>query len=178
MRYFTGLNEWVKTLTKNYSAPYLVVSQQQSCEYALIPTQPTNCSRHKSILDYLHKVAIAVPKVGSGKLAAAIAHKGKILAVGVNQYKTHPLQAKWKVNRLRDSLHAEIAAIVRGSRILNEDEMRKASIYVARAKKDKGEYVYGLARPCDGCFSCIEAFGFKEVWYTTDDQDIDRIKMN
>ena len=124
---------------------------------------------HDRILDYLHKVAVAVPKVGSGRLAAAVVYKGRIISVGVNQAKTHPLQVKWNRNPLRSSLHAEVAAIIRSSRILNEDEIRRASIYVARSKKILGVESPGLAKPCDGCLDLIVASGFNGVYYTTED---------
>lgn len=138
-----------------------------------------NYSRISRILDHLHEIAIAVPKIGAGKLAAAVVYKGEIACIGVNQLKTHPLQSKYTKNPLRDSLHAEIAAIVRYSRIANEDDFRKASIFVARTKRvgQGGKWGYGLARPCAGCFSCIQAFGFKEIWYTEDGPNFGHIRL-
>jgi len=121
---------------------------------------------HTRILDYLHEIAIAVPRIGSGSLAAAIVYKGRIISVGVNQMKTHPLQMKYQSNPMRISLHAEIAAIVRGSKLLTESEIRKASVYVSRNKKISGVNSYGLAQPCRGCLDCIMAFGFKDLWHT------------
>lgn len=135
---------------------------------------------HGKILDYLHEVAIAVPRVGSGKLAAAVVYKGRIVSVGINQMKTHPLQLKYQSSPLKSSLHAEIAAIIRCSRILNEREISRASICVARDKKVLGVHSYGLARPCTGCLDCIIAFGFKDIWYTNDAgsfQPYDQIKL-
>ena len=134
-------------------------------------------TRQEKILEHLFKVAIAVPKIGGGKLAAAIVYKSDIVCIGVNQLKTHPLQSKHTTNPLRKSLHAEIAAIVRGSRILDDDEFSRSSLYVARAKKECGADAWGLAKPCTGCINCISAFNIQNVCYTNDDGSYSQIGM-
>lgn len=162
---------------KNYTAQSSEESLHQFSGSVYNHIHPMSCSRHSRILDYLHKVAIAVPKIGSGKLAAAIVYRGRIIAVGINQAKTHPLQEKFKKNPHRNSLHAEVSAIIRGSRILNEYELSRASIYVARSKKVNGIDSPGLAKPCAGCLDLIIASNIKEVWYT-DEGGINRIGIH
>jgi len=83
------------------------------------------------------------------------------------------------VNPKKTTLHAEVNAIVRASRVLDEDEFRHSSIYVVRVKKDgtRGKWVYGLAKPCEGCLRCIMSFGIRELWYSTNDGDFERLKL-
>ena len=94
----------------------------------------------------------------------------KILSVGYNTTKTHPLQAHY--NRLRGfkddlcnhGLHAEIACLLplRGSEIAFD----KLKLYIYRLRCDGG---YGMARPCKGCMAFIKSCGIHDIYYTTDD---------
>jgi len=139
-----------------------------------------NSSLQLRIQSLLFETALATPRVGSGKLASAIIYRGNIISVGFNQNKTHPMQLKWMVNPKRTTLHAEVNAIVRASRVLGEYEFSRSSIYVARVKKEeiRGNWMYGMAKPCAGCMRCIISFGIRELWYSTDDGDFDRLKLN
>lgn len=136
-----------------------------------------NQSRQRSLIETLYATAVATERVGSGKLAAAVVYKGSVVSVGFNQRKTHPMQVKWTRNPNKTTLHAEINAICRASRIIDEYEFSKSSIYVVRVKKDPvtKKWILGMAMPCGGCFDCIQAFGIKEVFYSTNNGEIERL---
>lgn len=103
------------------------------------------------------------------KLAAVMVVKNKVVAVGRNSYKTHPLQAKFQRKRGSVCLHAEIDCLKNGVKELGVDRLAKAKIVVARVKKVDGEYASALAKPCNGCYRALVQFGVGECWFSTDD---------
>ena len=64
------------------------------------------------ILKYLEKHAASTAgTAGRFKLAAGVVRRGKLLAVGVNSYKTHPIMMNSGYREGQDCLHAEADAI-------------------------------------------------------------------
>jgi deoxycytidylate deaminase len=123
------------------------------------------------ILHTLAKVAAANPNHAE-KMAAAIVYRNRIISVGINSMKSHPLAAKFSKNEHAIFLHAEVAAIKNALRELNVDEIARCDIYIARVKKEKpfsNKYVWGLAAPCCGCQRAIAEFGLRKVVYTTNE---------
>lgn len=123
------------------------------------------------ILHTLAKIAEANPH-NAEKMASAIVYRNRIISVGMNSMKSHPLQAKYAKNEHAIFLHSEIAAIKNALREVDVDDLSKCEIYVARVKKEKPftkKYVLGLAKPCPGCERAIAEFGLKRVVYTCDD---------
>lgn len=105
------------------------------------------------------------------RLAACVTYKGKIVAFGLNKRKSHPLQLLYGKNKESWFLHAEIDAIQKATKRLDNYEFTRSNLYVARVKFESSisrKLVNGLARPCIGCARCIAAFGFKKVVYTTE----------
>ena len=85
----------------------------------------------------------------------------RVLAIGHNQRKTHPLQAKFSRRPGCSFIHAEIDAIVRSIRKINH--LKGCSLYVARVKADNTP---ALAKPCFGCQQAIIAFDISNVYWT------------
>jgi Cytidine and deoxycytidylate deaminase zinc-binding region len=79
--------------------------------------------------------------------------------VGLNSYKTHPLQARFSKHNQAIHQHAEIAAVVRAK----DRRLSSAKLYVARVDKAGNP---ALAKPCLGCFRMIEAFGIRNIKWT------------
>lgn len=126
---------------------------------------------NQGIIDTLAKVAEANPH-NAEKMASAIVYRNRIISIGMNSMKSHPLQAKYAKNEHAIFLHSEIAAIKNALREIDVDDMSKCEIYIARVKKEKPftkKYVLGLAKPCIGCERAIAEFGLKRVVYTCDD---------
>lgn len=133
---------------------------------------------NQDILHTLTKVAIANPNP-SEKLAAAIVYRNKIISIGINSMKSHPLQAKYGKNEHAIFLHAEIAAIKNALRETSVEELSRCEIYIARIKKPSQfslEYGWGLAKPCEGCARAIAEFGLKKTVYTTDHDDYEVVE--
>lgn len=129
---------------------------------------------NKGILHTLEKVAAANPNPQE-KFAAAIVSRNRIVSIGMNSMKSHPMQAKYGKNPHAIFLHAEIAAIKNALREVEVDDLSKCDIYITRVKKEAPftkKYVWGLAKPCAGCERAIAEFGLKRVIYTCDDGDI------
>lgn len=127
--------------------------------------------RIRKNFELLKEIAIATPKISGAKIAAAVMLKNKIISVGVNSYKTHPIQARFATNKgLSIHLHAEIAAIKNAMYHIGVEDFKKATLLICRAKIDieTGNFVYGLAKPCVGCQRAIEEFEIKNVWYSLD----------
>ena len=102
------------------------------------------------------------------KIGAVVVKKNKIISVGVNSYKTHPIQKKY--NRFRfdiedtnHTLHAEIQALVN---IPYGTELNDLTIYIYRESR-KGRLA--KSRPCPSCMKLIKDIGIKKICYTTDE---------
>jgi len=96
------------------------------------------------------------------QLCALVVKKKRVLAVGYNNPKTHPL-AKTKMRQL----HAEMDAILR----CTIEQLDGAELIVVRARRDKK---VGMAKPCKACHDFILLHTtIKRVYYTTDCADWD-----
>ena len=123
------------------------------------------------IVHTLAKIAAANPNP-TEKMAAAIVYRNKIISIGMNSMKSHPMAAKYAKNNQAIFLHAEVSAIKNALREIEVDDFAKCDIYIARVKKEKPftkKYVWGLAKPCIGCQRAIREFGLRKVVYTTDE---------
>lgn len=126
----------------------------------------------------LKEIAIATPKISGAKIAAAILMKNKIISIGVNSYKTHPIQAKFaRTKGLSIHLHAEIAAIKNAMYHIEVQDFAKATLLICRAKIEisNNKFVFGLAKPCSGCQRAIVEFGIKKVFYSLDGEGYDKV---
>jgi tRNA(Arg) A34 adenosine deaminase TadA len=126
---------------------------------------------NKDILHTLEKIAAANPNP-TEKFAAAVVWNNKIISIGMNSMKSHPLQAKYSKNEHAIFLHSEIDAIKNALREIDVDDFSKCDLYITRVKKEKPftkKFVWGLAKPCAGCERAIAAFGLKRTIYTCDE---------
>jgi len=129
--------------------------------------------RHIRYLNILSKVAtdtITTPN-NNAKLAACVVYKNNLISFGVNERKTHPFQAKYRKNKDSVFLHAETAAIKNALKHLNVEELSKSTLYVCRVKflnEERQKLIFGLAKPCSGCFHCINIFGIRKVIFSLD----------
>ena len=94
------------------------------------------------------------------QLCALVVSKNRVLSVGYNQPKTHPISKDTEMQQL----HAEMDAVVR----CPESAVEGAEIVVARIKPSGKP---GLARPCEICEGVLERVGIRRVFYTTNSDD-------
>lgn len=110
-------------------------------------------------------------------LGTVIVYKGRIVSTGYNSKKTHVVQKKYNqkyrtFNKsdkpIRDSLHAEISALVAIPKCVeNNIDYSKCKIYIYRVCSGK-RLKMGLAYPCSACLKAIEDKGIRKIYYTTD----------
>lgn len=126
--------------------------------------------RDKKLLDFLSKVAEAAEHDGlRAKLAAAVVIRNEIISVGFNRKKSHPFQAQFGSNDKSIYLHAETDAINRALKYISKEDLRKATLYVARVKyKDNHskKVIWAESKPCCGCQRAITSHGIKRVIHT------------
>lgn len=106
------------------------------------------------------------------KLAACLVIRNEIISIGVNSDKSHPMQKKFAKNNDAIFKHAEVDCIINALRHVDQEELKNATLYVHRVKRQyKGdkEWSDGMAEPCIGCQKAIEHFNIKNVVYSTDD---------
>ena len=125
----------------------------------LLPIKAMN--RHRRRLQQLIVVAEDVSTFDKCRHAAALYVGNRLIGLGVNQMKSHPLQAKFG---RKDAIyiHAEIDAIRNALRRVSVDELQDAVLYVVRSKRSKPR----MSRPCDGCMRAIVHFGIQTVYWT------------
>lgn len=121
-------------------------------------------------IEYMKSIAEDMTPVSSARICAVVLdRKGNVLSVGVNQAKSHPMQAQYGKNEHAIYLHAEIDAIKNALKKIGRNSLRQCTMLICRRKfNENGEFIYGLAKPCDGCVKAIQDFGIKEVIYTLD----------
>jgi tRNA(Arg) A34 adenosine deaminase TadA len=104
---------------------------------------------------------------------ATVLTNGYNTFIGLNSYKSHPLQARFAIKTgfpEKIHIHSEIAAIAQVARQalipnwakLNPD-LSDYRMYIARVLADGSP---ALARPCPGCMAAITEFGIKHVEWT------------
>lgn len=98
-------------------------------------------------------------------MAALLADGPRVLSLGVNQIKEHPLQQKRKNSRGflygRGQPHAELDCLIRAY----YPHIAGSVMYVARRKKNLD---IGLAKPCPACQELLVKYGIRRVYYTID----------
>ncbi len=129
----------------------------------------------------LFNVAKAISKTstfGRIKIGAALISGAKIISVGVNSKKSHPIQKKLNAFRINSSkepdsgflrhnhIHAELEAILRAPYEATHDNNNNLTLYVYR-EGFKGQL--RNCRPCPACMAAIREHGIKTIYYTTED---------
>lgn len=129
------------------------------------------------IFDMLERLAIENPGVqGRFKLAAGVVYKRDLIATGVNSYKTHPLMYNSVYRDGQHHLHAEVDAIKNALRLITQEELARADLYVIRVKRPhiaSKRWIKALAKPCPGCQAMIAGFGIRNVFWTEDPKEVD-----
>lgn len=129
-------------------------------------------NKNQRILNVLFDAARTHEPAANARLAAGVLYKNNMISIGINQLKSHPFQKKWGKNKDSIYLHAEIHAIFNSLRIVEPDFLKKCSLWICRVKANDS---FGLAKPCEGCMKAINAFGIKNIYYTTNEEHVESI---
>jgi len=134
-------------------------------------------NKSEKIINELFILARDKERVAKAKVVAAVVHKGKIVSYGFNQYRTSWMQRKFKKNDLSLFLHAEVDAIKNALKVADANTVKNSTLYVVRSRKIAGKHVFGEAKPCRGCESCIKWFDMKRVYYSTDENTYEAMEI-
>ncbi len=129
-----------------------------------------NESKH---IPYLLQIASdIVDPVRCFRLAAGVTYKNQIMGLGVNRWKSDPMQAKYSRHEEAIYLHAEIAAIKNSLRVLDVEELSKCNMIVVRVKRNHLTNTFEPAnsKPCSGCYRCLKEFGIKKITYFNEER--------
>lgn len=117
--------------------------------------------------------AASSERVAAARVSAILVLKNRIIAFGTNQRKSHPFQARYGKNINAIFLHAETSVIKNALKRVRVDDLRRATMYVARVRKANSKPnapdMWGMSRSCVGCRGAIVEYGIKRVVYTTND---------
>jgi tRNA(Arg) A34 adenosine deaminase TadA len=110
------------------------------------------------LMDAATKLAHTSP-YGRFKLGAVIAQKRKVISMGTNRKKTHPLQDKYAYRpHLNSWCHAEIHAIS----LALAGDLVGSDVYVSRVLSNGS---MANSRPCPGCESALKDYGIRRMFY-------------
>lgn len=105
------------------------------------------------------------------KLGAVMMLGNKVLSVGYNITKTHPIQKQYNIERGYDpnvknngQIHAEMMCLI-NTKYLDIDWSR-VSLYIYREHKD---HTTAIAKPCPACEKAIRERGINQVYFTTEE---------
>ena len=129
-------------------------------------------TRDKKFMDFVRRLATSNSM--KMKLAACLVLRNEIISVGFNSDKSHPLQKRFAKNIDAIFKHAEVDCIIKALKVVEEDDLKDATLYVYRVKKqNKGDtgWVSGLAEPCPGCQKAIEHFGIKRTVFSLEEEN-------
>lgn len=117
------------------------------------------------------KAASMLSDFPTHKLGAVMMLGNKVLAVGYNITKTHPIQKKYNIERGYDpdvknngQIHAEMMCLI-NTKYLDVDWSR-VSLYIYREHKD---HTTAIAKPCPACEKAIRERGINQVYFTTEE---------
>lgn len=93
---------------------------------------------------------------------AFLIHKGNICFFSSNLTKTHPAILRFNYKPKTDTLHAELATIIKAG----QTDLSNYDMVVVRISRKNGSLV--LSKPCSGCDHCIKQTGIRRCYYSLD----------
>lgn len=121
--------------------------------------------RDRKYLDEAIELARAGDRVGGARIGALLVIGNRVVSMGQNVYKTHPLQKRFGKNPEAIYQHAEMNCLINFLRRNDREELSRATLYIARVMGQDAEHI-GLAKPCCGCEAAIHSYGIKKVVHT------------
>ncbi len=122
--------------------------------------------RHLRFAKIAMELAVEAERDVTHELCALVVSKNRVLSVGYNQPKTHPISS----DTVQQQLHAEMDALLR----CPEADAEGAEVIVVRVKPSGKP---GLAKPCGVCQGILRRFGVRRVFYTIDSETPDNPQL-
>lgn len=106
-----------------------------------------------------------------------ILDRNRIISIGMNSTKTHPLNLKYNyVNKDNKSIsdivgtHAELNAVIK----LGEEDCSKLTLINTRINRNN---MLDYSCPCSGCSDMIKQLNFKNVYFSNAQGKFDKINL-
>lgn len=106
-----------------------------------------------------------------------ILDRNRIISIGMNSLKTHPLNLKYNyVNKNKESIsnivgtHSELNAVIK----LGIEDCSKLTLVNTRINRNN---MLDFSAPCSGCSDMIKQLNFKNVYYSNIDGEFNKINL-
>lgn len=102
------------------------------------------------------------------KIGCCVVKKNRILAVGINLLKSHPMQKYYNrqrcmdINKIYNHIHAELDAVLK---VYDKVELKNADIYIYR---EDHIGIKRMCRPCPACMYMLKKYRLRYIYYTND----------
>lgn len=103
---------------------------------------------------------------------ALIYSGGALLSIGFNRAKVNSFVTTFAHHDFVQSVHAECDAILRARKKI---DLRDSRMYVVKLGRNRD---VGNSKPCLMCEKALAMYGVKRVYYTTDAENFDSVKVS
>lgn len=123
-------------------------------------------NRHDRYIEFALNVARKGPDQ-KYRMGCVIVQRGVPVGMGFNNMrKTHTRASSYR----HPYIHAELSAMIG----VDSSKIKGSTAYVARVRRDDRQ---GMAKPCEFCEEELRKMGVSKVFYTTDTEKIEEMKM-
>lgn len=118
-----------------------------------------------AIINKLFEVACSQKTlVKTSRHSTAIVLKNRIIAIGVNKLKTHPIMLNFNyASDKKIFIHSEMDALIKVLNIWGPDILKQCKLYNLRVTNTNR---IAMSKPCQGCMNAIQGFGLKRIFWT------------
>jgi len=106
-----------------------------------------------------------------------ILDRNRIISIGMNSTKTHPLNLKYNyINKNKEKIsdivgtHSELNAVIK----LGEEDCSKLTLINTRINRNN---MLDYSAPCSGCSDMIKQLNFKNVYFSNAQSKFDKINL-
>lgn len=115
-----------------------------------------------NIFMILTQIAKTVKPIQGARIAGALILPNGKMYLGINQSKSHPLQARFRAHETKIFLHAEIDCLRRALRQNDTADLKGSRLYLVRVIYPRN-WQSAIVTPCKGCQMALDYFGVKKV---------------
>jgi len=132
--------------------------------------------RFKRIIQISYELSEKIGRKKRNKHFSFILSKNKILAIGINNSKTHPLNLKYNyVNRKKNKISEMIGTHSEMNAVLKLKKSCEGLVMVNTRINKKNELAY--SKPCNGCLDLIKKLKFDQVFYINKNKKFENLQI-
>lgn len=127
----------------------------------------------------LEEITRALEPIHRGKQrcfhSTFLIRKGKIVSIGWNSEKTHPINLKYNyLNRQGNSIGNQVGTHSEASALLRYGQEDCSDCVVVNLRIDMNSKL-NSAKPCSGCAHFLNQVGFKQLWASDSHGEFEKI---